>query len=196
MSKWKEYIVAAISDRNLALRREGSRPKINVRVGINTGQTLIGAVGAGDWKQDHEIIGKAPNLAARIQSLTKPNSVVISEATFNLIAGLFEVQPLGPTQIKGLSEPVELFQVLGIDPSGSRFSRHEVRSRLPMIGREDERSRLINHWNTTRDLRVSRSVLVSGDAGISARSFDFNIDCIFRVSSAPWTNFKYLTPQV
>ena len=96
-----------------------------VRVGIATGQVVAGdLIGEGD-AQERNIVGETPNLAARLQSLASPNTVVISPATRRLLGGLFEFRDRGPEVIKGFAQPVLLCEVLHASATESRFDALE-----------------------------------------------------------------------
>ena len=92
---------------------------ISVRVGIHTGLVVVGEMGAGD-RQERLALGETPNLAARLQDLAAPDTVVISDATRALVEGYFEHEPLGELTLKGLSRPVPAFRVVGESGAASR----------------------------------------------------------------------------
>jgi class 3 adenylate cyclase len=117
---------------------EGTKDRaLQVRIGIHTGQVVVGEMGGGG-KREQLALGDTPNIAARLQGLAEPNTVVISAATYRLSAGFFACRSLGPTIVKGISVPVEIYQAL--EESGIQ-SRFEVASRTgltPLVGREQE----------------------------------------------------------
>src|ERR1700726_899392 len=85
---------------------------LQVRVGVATGIVVVGdLVGSGE-AQEHDIVGETPNLAARLQGIAEPNTVVIAEATRKLLGNLFELQDLGPKELKGIAGPVRVFAAL------------------------------------------------------------------------------------
>ena len=103
-----------------------------VRLGIHTGLVVVGDVGGGA-RQEQLALGETPNLAARLQGLAAPNTLVISAATFQLLGGFFACQPLGTPPLKGLAQPLAVYRVLyesmarsrleaagstGLDPAG------------------------------------------------------------------------------
>ena len=111
---------------------------LQVRIGIATGMVVVGdLVGQGE-AQERGVVGETPNLAARLQALTEPGKVVISEGTRRLTRGLFDYHDLGRLSLKGLPGPVQVWQVLGPRAVQSRFeAQHEV-SLTPLVGREEE----------------------------------------------------------
>ena len=90
----------------------GAGVALRARIGVNTGPVVVGTVG-NDLKMDYTAIGDTTNLAARLQSLAEPGTVLISETTYRLVRGFFEMRPLGPLVIRGKSERVPAYEVLG-----------------------------------------------------------------------------------
>src|ERR671935_1707878 len=85
--------------------------ELSVRLGVHTGLVVVGEVGGGT-RQEQLALGETPNLAARLQGLAAPNTVVISAATVPLLGGFFACQPLGLHRLKGFAQPIEVYQVL------------------------------------------------------------------------------------
>src|SRR5262249_45972136 len=132
-----------------------------VRVGIHTGDVVIGEGGG----KDPEVFGEAVRLAARVQQLAGPNEVLITETTCRLVSGLFVVEELGGHALRGFPKDVALYPVL--QPSGARGGVRASRrgGRTAFVGREPERSLLLSRWERTRE-GEGQVVLVSGDPGI------------------------------
>jgi class 3 adenylate cyclase len=101
--------------------------RLVVRIGIHTGLVVVGEIGSGG-REEHLALGDTPNLAARLQGLAAPNTVVISEATAHLVHGYFICQALGSHTVKGLETPVHVSQVLGGGPLPDRERRQPSRS--------------------------------------------------------------------
>src|SRR6202046_1611289 len=99
----------------------GNRPPLRVRVGIATGLVVVGDLVGEGGSQEHAVVGETPNLAARLQALAEPDTVVIAGNTRRLLGELFEYRSLGPMSIKGFSEPVEVWHVVGTSTVDSRF---------------------------------------------------------------------------
>ena len=85
--------------------------RLAVRLGIHTGLVVVGEIGSGG-RQEQLALGETPNIAARLQGLAAPDTVVISEATAHLIHGYFVCQPLGAQALKGLTQPLQVYRVL------------------------------------------------------------------------------------
>lgn len=137
-----------------------------VRIAIATGLVVAGdLVGEGGAEED-AIVGETPNLAARLQAIAVPNSVIISAGTRELIGERFACADLGEHSLRGFSEPVRAWRVGAPRPAESRFeaSRQPVRT-APLVGREEHLSRLLRLWQEMGPHR-GRAVLLSGEAGI------------------------------
>jgi class 3 adenylate cyclase/predicted ATPase len=139
--------------------------RLAARIGIATGLVVVGErVGEGE-AQERAVVGETPNLAARLQALAPPGSVVISQATRRLVGDLFELTDLGPTQIKGFAEPVAAFQVQGEGSADGRFEALHGHRLTPLIGRENQLAMLLERWSWAKD-GDGQVVLIAGEAGI------------------------------
>jgi class 3 adenylate cyclase len=137
--------------------------ELSLRVGIHTGLVVVGELEGGN-KVEPTALGETPNLAARIQDLTKPNTVVISEATHNLVKGLFDTQDLGEHDIKGISKAIRLWQVIKKSLAQTRLE--VVGTRLtPLVGRDHEVEQLLERWGKVKD-GFGQTVMLKGEAGI------------------------------
>jgi class 3 adenylate cyclase/predicted ATPase len=139
--------------------------RLSVRVGIATGQVVVGdLVGAGATR-DEAVVGDTPNLAARLQALAAPGSVVISQATRRLVGGLFELDDLGPQRVKGFAEPLIAWRVAGASLAEDRFEARQTAGLTPLVGREDEIALLLRRWRQASD-GEGQVVLLPGEPGI------------------------------
>lgn len=138
--------------------------RVAARVGVHTGPVVIAEIGGGNHREI-TALGATPNVAARVQSLGEPNSVLMSAATNQLAAGLFITEELGAQALKGVARPVEIYRVR--QPSGvrSRLQAAAVHGLTPFVGREDERRLLGKHWELAQK-GEGQAVLISGEAGI------------------------------
>ena len=126
--------------------------------GIATGVVVVG-------NQTPSIVGETPNLAARLQSLAKPNMVVISEGTRRLLGQLFELEDLGTRDLKGIAAPVQVWEVIRPTASTSRFEALHPSGMTTLIGREDEYELLLRRW-LKAEQGEGQTVLLSGEAGV------------------------------
>jgi class 3 adenylate cyclase len=124
--------------------------RLSIRVGIHTGLTVIGDIGAG---QKHELLalGEAPNIAARIQSLAAPDTVAISADTSRLVEGYFTVTDLGLHTPKGVAEPLQVYRVLRRSGAQSRLDVAGPRGLTPLVGREQEVGLLLERWHWVKE---------------------------------------------
>src|ERR1700733_8878647 len=129
-----------------------------LRVGIATGVVVVGNL-------TPSIVGETPNLAARLQSIAKPNMVVISEGTRRLLGQLFEVEDLGTRDLKGIAAPVQVWAVLRPSSSTSRFEALHPSGMTALVGREEEYEILRRRWSKAKE-GEGQAVLLSGEAGI------------------------------
>ena len=112
-------IVEALGQLNTRLTQERG-VQVAVRLGIHTGLVVVGEVGGGT-RQEQLALGETPNLAARLQGIAVPNTLVISAATFHLLGGFFACQPLGTPPLKGQAQPLALYRVLYESMARSRL---------------------------------------------------------------------------
>jgi class 3 adenylate cyclase/tetratricopeptide (TPR) repeat protein len=119
------------------LRSQGRAP-VEIRIGINTGEVVVREVHTGGGHVEYTPIGHTTNLAARLQSLARSSSVVVSPVTEKLVAGYFQLKPLGPVQIKGVTEALNLYEVTGLGPLRTRFQRAAGRGLTKFVGRQRE----------------------------------------------------------
>jgi len=141
----------------------GYRPR--VRIGIATGQVVIGALMGAGGGTDREVSGGPPYLAARLQTLAEPDQVIIDETTHRLAGGLFDYRDLGPVELKGFSERVPVWQVLGERRAESRFEALRGSRMSPLVGRARELERLHALWRAAKT-GAGQVVLLSGEPGI------------------------------
>jgi class 3 adenylate cyclase/tetratricopeptide (TPR) repeat protein len=138
--------------------------KIQVRIGIHSGLAVTGSVGAGSHRETLAV-GLVPNVAARVQALAAPGAVVLSASTHRLVEGFFECTALGAHEVKGLSDPVEVFAVVARTGVESRFEASERRGLGPLRGRYRELDELTRTLSETV-ASPRKLVLISGEAGI------------------------------
>ncbi len=149
-------IVAAVNE----LERE-----LTVRVGIATGTVVVGDIVGEGSAQEAAITGETPNLAARLQGIAAPDTVVIAETTRTLAGGLFELSDLGDHDLKGFADPVPSWSVVGRRRIESRFEATRAAGLSELVGRDEEIETLMRRWRRARD-GDGQVVLISGEPGI------------------------------
>src|SRR5215469_808325 len=134
--------------------------KLHARVGIATGLVVVGGEIV-----EHDVAGDTPNLAARLQALAEPGTVVIAPSTRRLTGGLFDYEDLGEVEIKGLAAPVMASRVLRDSAAESRFEARHGPDLTPLVGRDEELALLQRRWQQAKSGEGS-VVLISGEPGI------------------------------
>jgi class 3 adenylate cyclase/predicted ATPase len=138
---------------------------VQVRIGIHTGQVVVGEVGAGG-KREQLALGNTPNIAARLQGLAAPNTVIVSAATQRLIQGLFDCQDLNLHSVQGVSAPLQVYRVLSESSAQSRLEVEVSTGRLtPLVGRANEVGLILERWAAAQ-AGDGQVVLLSGEPGI------------------------------
>ena len=132
-------ILDAMGDLNTRLKREQGI-QLAVRLGIHTGLVVVGAMG-GYGRQEQLALGETPNIAARIQGLAAPNTVAISDASYRLVQGYFECQVFGAQTLRGVTEPIDVYRVLGASGAHGRLDVIQP-TRTDTAGRSRTRSRI------------------------------------------------------
>jgi class 3 adenylate cyclase len=111
---------------------------LQIRVGANTGEVVVRSIKTGDGHAEYTPIGHSTSLASRLQALAAPGSIAVSETVRKLAEGYFAMEPLGPARIKGVTEPVDVFEVTGLGPLRTRLQRGATRGLTKFVGRERE----------------------------------------------------------
>jgi class 3 adenylate cyclase/tetratricopeptide (TPR) repeat protein len=138
--------------------------QVAARLGIHTGLVVVSAVGTGAQVAPLAL-GETPNIAARLQDLAAPDTVVLSAATYRLVQGYFVCHALGAQVLRHVAEPMEVYHVLRASALPHRFAVAVTRGLTPFVGREREHGLLLERWRQARD-GTGHVVLISGDAGI------------------------------
>jgi len=138
---------------------------LQARVGIATGLVVVGDLIGSGSAQEQSVVGETPNLAARLQALAEPDTVVIGAGTRRLVGNLFDYRDLGAVKAKGFDAPVPAWQVLRPSTIASRFEALRGSSLAPLVGREAETELLLGRWARAK-VGDGQVVLISGEAGI------------------------------
>src|SRR5712671_6371492 len=145
---------AALAMRD-AIRRSGEelkkqgRPGVEVRIGINTGEVVLRMIHTGGHTE-YTPIGHVANLAARMQSVAPVGGIVISEDTRRLVEGYFELRELGPTEVKGIEEPINVYEVVGAGSLHGHFDLAVRRGLTKFVGRESELKQMVRALELAR----------------------------------------------
>ncbi|HEY2664193.1 MAG TPA: adenylate/guanylate cyclase domain-containing protein, partial [Candidatus Binataceae bacterium] len=118
--------------------REKGDPPVEIRVGVNTGEVVVRRIRTGDAQVEYAPVGHATSLASRMQTMAPTGAIVVTQHTHRLTAGYFDFKPLGPTRVKGASEPVEIFEVIGVGPLRTRLQMSATRGLSRFVGRQAE----------------------------------------------------------
>ena len=138
---------------------------LQTRVGIATGLVVVGDLIGSGASQEQAIVGETPNLAARLQGVAEPNSVVLAESTRKLVGNLFELEDLGAQDLKGISGPVRAWVALRPASVESRFEALHASGLTELVGREEEVELILRRWSKAR-CGEGQVVLLSGEPGI------------------------------
>jgi class 3 adenylate cyclase/predicted ATPase len=166
---------------------------LRTRVGIATGLVVVGDLIGSGASQEQAIVGDTPNLAARLQGVAEPDSVVIADSTRRLIGNLFELNDLGAQDLKGIAEPVRAWAAVRPSSVESRFEALHASGMTALVGREEELDLLMRRWSRAK-IGEGQVVLLSGEAGIGKSRLTAAL--LERLASEPHTRLRYFcSPQ-
>ncbi|CAN7707041.1 AAA family ATPase [Mesorhizobium sp. LjNodule214] len=171
-----------------AVRRLQEPEPLRVRIGVGTGQVVVGDLITAGEGQERGVVGETPNLAARLQALAEPDAVVIGPQTRQLVGGLFEYRDLGAVEVKGFPEPIHPYQVVRESAVESRFEALHGTTPTPLVGREEELDLLQRHWHRAKS-GEGRVVLLSGEPGIGKSRLTVTLQ--ERIQNEPHTRLRY-----
>jgi class 3 adenylate cyclase len=179
-------LVGAVSDLK-------THAPLQTRVGIATGLVVVGDLIGSGASQEQAIVGETPNLAARLQGVAEPNRVVIAESTRKLIGDLFELEDLGPMDLKGIAGLVRPWRALRPAAVESRFDALHASGVTELVGREEELELLLRRWSKAK-AGDGQVVLLSGEPGIGKSRLTAAL--LERVANEPHTRLRYFcSPQ-
>ena len=166
---------------------------LQTRVGVATGLVVVGdLVGTGE-SQERGIVGETPNLAARLQGIAEPNTVVIAESTRKLLGNLFELEDLGAQDLKGIADRVRAWAALRPSSVESRFEALHATGLTELVGREEELDLLMRRWSRAKT-GEGQVVLLSGEAGIGKSRLTAAL--LEHLASEPHTRLRnFCSPQ-
>jgi hypothetical protein len=166
---------------------------LQTRIGIATGLVVVGDLIGSGASQKQAIVGETPNLAARLQSIAEPNSVVIAGDTRKLLGNLFELQDLGTQDLKGIAGPVRAWVALRPSSVESRFEALHTSGLTELVGREEELELLLRRWSKAKS-GEGQVVLLSGEPGIGKSRLTVALQ--EHLKGEPHTRMRYFcSPQ-
>ena len=170
-----------------------TRAPLQTRVGIATGLVVVGDLIGSGAAQEQAIVGETPNLAARLQGIAEPNSVVIAESTRKLLGNLFELEDLGARDLKGIAGPVRAWAALRESSAEGRFEAFHASGLTELVGRQEELDLLFRRWSKAK-IGEGQVVLLSGEAGIGKSRLTAAL--LERLTSEPHARLRYFcSPQ-
>ncbi len=172
---------------------ETAASALHVRVGIATGIVVVGDLFGSGESQERWVVGDTPNLAARLQGIAEPDSVVIAESTRKLLGDLFELVDLSPQNLKGVAGSTRAFTALRESSQESRFDALHAGGLTPLVGREEESELLERRWAMAKAGK-GQVVLLSGEAGIGKSRL--TVAFLERLAGEPHVRLRYFcSPQ-
>src|SRR5438128_9228647 len=176
-------IIAAVA----RLETRAAEP-LAVRIGIASGVVVIGDLSREGALRKHAVVGDTPNLAARLQALAEPGTIVVAASTRRLLGDLFRLRDLGRHEVKGIAAPVAVWAVEGVSTSESRFEAVRMEDLTDLIGREDELDFLLERqrlaWKGEGQI-----VLISGEPGIGKSRLTAALAA--HIAGEPYTRLRY-----
>jgi len=161
------------------------------RVGISTGIVVVSAVEHS--REEYNVVGETSNLAARLQSVAEPDSVILADSTRRLLGNLFELQHVKSRRLKGVTQPVLAWLVHRPTPVENRFEALRAAALTPLVGREEEMDLLQRRWAKAK-AGAGQVVLISGEAGIGKSRL--TAELLERIAAEPHTRLRYFSsPQ-
>jgi class 3 adenylate cyclase/tetratricopeptide (TPR) repeat protein len=145
--------------------REAGNPPLEIRIGINTGEVVVRSLRTADAHTEYTPIGHSMNLAARMQTLAPTGSIAVTETTQRLTAGYFEFRSLGPTRVRGVSDPINVFEVLGLGALRTRLQISAERGLSRFVGRQHELEQLRRAFALAQNRR-GQIVAAVAEAGV------------------------------
>ncbi len=159
------------------------------RVGICTGRVVVGQIGRGGPGETLEAVGETPNIAARLQTLAEPNTLVVSVSTQRLTSAAFDFQDLGLKEIKGISNPLRTYRVLVAKHKGTRFEAAHASSLTAFIGRSSELNLLLDRWQKAKE-GDGQVILLSGIPGVGKSRLLYELQANIRNEPHSLWNFQ------
>jgi class 3 adenylate cyclase/predicted ATPase len=161
---------------------------LRVRIGIATGLVVVGDIVGSGEAQERGVVGETPNLAARLQAIAEPDTVVIAEGTRRLLGNLFDLRDLGAMDLKGIAGPARAWAALRPSSVESRFDALHAGALTELVGREEELELLLRRWSKAKG-GEGQVVLLSGEPGIGKSRLTAAL--LERFDAEPHTRLRY-----
>ena len=154
----------AVVEATARLKTKANRP-LAARVGIASGLVVVGDLIGSEEAREQSVVGETPNLAARLQQLAEPGTVVIGQTTHQMLGSLFDMADLGTHSLKGFRTLVRAWRVVGESKSEGRFEALHGAAMVPLVGRDHESGLLLERWSWAK-AGEGQVILLSGEPGI------------------------------
>ena len=179
-------LVSAVSDLK-------THAALQTRVGIATGLVVVGDLIGSGAAQEQAVVGETPNLAARLQGIAGPNTVIIAESTRKLLGNLFELDDMGAQDLKGIAGPVRAWAALRPSSAEGRFEALHASGLTELVGRKEELEILLRRWSKAKT-GEGQVVLLSGEPGIGKSRLTAAL--MESLATEPHTRLRYFcSPQ-
>ena len=156
--------------------------ELRIRVGLNSGEVVVRAIG-NDLHMDYSAVGETTHLAARMEQMATPGTIRLSAATLRLVEGLVQVTALGPVPVKGLSDPVEVFELTGVSPLRRRLQAAAARGLTRFVGRQPELE-VVRQARQRAGAGHGQVVAVVGEAGVGKSRLVY--ECVHAQDTQDW----------
>jgi class 3 adenylate cyclase len=170
-------IQRALGDLN-ARNADRGLPELSARIGLDSGRAVVDAAG--------EVFGETPNVAARVEALAEPGAIIVTANVQRQVAGLFVVQERGPSNLKGVADPVNLFRIVRASGAGRR---NRARALTPFVGREEELGLIAHRWERARS-GEGQLVLIVGEPGIGKSRLIEEFHATLRETPHTWVEWS------
>src|SRR5499427_5014092 len=159
--------------------RQTYQVEIQIRVGLNSGEVVVRAI-SNDLHMDYSAIGQTTHLAARMEQMAMPGSILLTQATLSLAEGIVQVKPLGPTPVRGLRQPLEVFELMSAGSPRTRLQAFAARTLTRFVGRHAE-VEAMRQAHALAGAGHGQLVAVMGEPGVGKTRLFYEFLC------APWT---------
>jgi hypothetical protein len=166
--------------------------ELRMRVGLNSGEVVVRAIG-NDLHMDYSAVGETTHLAARMEQLAMPGTIRLSAATLRLVEGLVQGTALGPVPVKGLEEPVEVFELVGASHLRRRLQAAATRGLTPFVGRQHELEAL-HRALAQAQAGHGQVVALVGEAGVGKSRLVH--ECIHSHRTQDWRVLERIFPPI